>query len=872
MTPSHDQPLDLAAILNHRSLPDRNRADLAAAQVVQKLLVGARVLQQLEEQPVLGASIGVSLLRDLAVHLGKDLSPTELRSLWTVEHRTATAEAVAVFRSVFSLNADVLEGFRETHPDLLYCYLLFRSLFFGRLPVVASDLKDTLAEFVVSAAGEEPGSKGGYSIPAYRGVREAIDEALTVGDFFVVTGDTHEVVVQNFVCANGWAVLGTQGLQPARDSCRGLRWLPRTGMELVECQGESFLRSQLIPGVPAVELPRIRALLRAVYEELQVPGHFTAPGRCYEFKAGAPPATIEERPSASGEDFSVAFYPAGILTKSARDRFKSDPSNAPLLEKITCRVNDELRKLRLSHIRAKRGGLSTIDLVTSDKGDALKEIRRRYLGRSETLVFLGDRIALNGNDVEAIQEADISVQVGNEWDHQLFPGGQRTLLWSRASAREGGAADFIRDATLVRRLGLTGALCAEASASLEGRLPSVVPFLQPVPNPRAALQEARELKTQILQRAIRPASPEIVELARRLSGVVAELPSDPQTYDLSPFDQLETLLLKRVIAGRQPVLASDLKDTIAVFDANGVEWFPETEEAFTQALRNGPYFLITGDSLRNLESQFLLPARVVEHRDGHLQSSFPGIHNLHLITRTGLDRVIFDFSAGKLVRSPLVHGIGHRQVDDIREILEHTTRSYECAADFAEFRSEPSRPPGYIDVRGEEFPGDSISFAYFPAGVLCKEERPRFRESRMGDERFRNMIAFIRSELRKRNYENVLAQQGGISTIDLTTATKGTALAHLRRQVLGPHEFLVYLGDTITQRGNDGSVVGIAEITVQVGKERDTTLAPPPGYHHIHSDVHARSGGAARAMRLVVDARQLFALGLWTPASQPPIH
>ena len=73
----------------------------------------------------------------------------------------------------------------------------------------------------------------------------------------------------------------------------------------------------------------------------------------------------------------------------------------------------------------------------------------------------------------------------------------------------------------------------------------------------------------------------------------------------------------------------------------------------------------------------------------------------------------------------------------------------------------------------------------------------------------------------------------------------------------------MYIGDTVTQSGNDGSTIGVAEFTVQVGAECDPLLSPPPGYHHLHSPIHARQGGAAKAIDIAIQARTLAALRLW---------
>ncbi len=46
--------------------------------------------------------------------------------------------------------------------------------------------------------------------------------------------------------------------------------------------------------------------------------------------------------------------------------------------------------------------------------------------------------------------------------------------------------------------------------------------------------------------------------------------------------------MQKVIEGGTPVLATDLKDTLAAFDATSVEWFYGVKVALSNALRIGP--------------------------------------------------------------------------------------------------------------------------------------------------------------------------------------------------------------------------------------------------------------------------------------------
>lgn len=857
---------DAASILSSRTAQERTPQQVVADRFKDGLTAQARALAEISS-PVTRAKVAVILLEQLSSQLLTEVRPQALGKLFTQEMRGACRQAIETFRTAFSLHPEVLRGFRETDPDFSFRYLLMRGLFYGRQPVPACDLKDTLTTFT---AGAPPG-------PSFHGVRDAVENSLRFAPFYIVTGDRHEEVVRHFLQPNRWVREENGRLLPTSTACERLIWLPRTGMEIVEFDRDKgeFIRSPLVKGIEAGEVEPLRSLVQAIFGQMNVARHFAEPGRCYAHKSGWGPGTIEVRSGADGGNFSISSFPAGVLEKSARPLFKADGENAPFLEAIVCRLNNELATLGFKHVFAKRGGLSTIDLVTSDKGIALNRVRARHLRRNELLAFLGDRIALNGNDVEAIDEADVSVQVGNEWDPHLFPSGGRSLLRSKRVAAEGGAAEYLYALTTVARLHATGILAPDQidAAPQTGRTRKRRSPLEGCQSPAVILPRDTLNKTLIEIRGHRnallagaqPGDPAQAERALALTKALDRI-SEEQLQSINrPLVRLELLLLKRVVKGQAPVVASDLKDTLAVFDAAGYEWFPRTRETFIEALRTGPYFLMTGDSLPNLRDRFLLPAGLVSRTNGHLGSELPGIYNLHLITRTGLDRVIFNFAKGELERFPLVPGIAVREVPAIEDILQRATELHHCEQAFAGFRYLQDCPPGYVERRGTEFGDSAVSFAYFPAGILEKSERRRFRETATDGRIFHALSAHIRDQLQAIGLDSILVQQGGISTLDLTTTTKGAALAQLRREMLSPNEFIIYIGDTVTQNGNDGSTVGIAEFTAQVGAEQDRSLTPPPGHHHIHSPVHARDGGTAYILQSVLRARKLAGTGLWTP-------
>ncbi|MCB0320821.1 MAG: hypothetical protein KDD60_07830, partial [Bdellovibrionales bacterium] len=281
-------------------------------------------------------------------------------------------------------------------------------------------------------------------------------------------------------------------------------------------------------------------------------------------------------------------------------------------------------------------------------------------------------------------------------------------------------------------------------------------------------------------------------------------------------------------------------------------------------LGSGPVFLLTGYNYKELLPHFLEPSGMLV-RDNRTNPFLGRLLNLHLCTRTGLDKIVFDFGSEEgLRRVPLVAGINRQDIPIIQDILSKTTEQFSTANYFRDFRHVDGFPPGHTEVRGEELGEREASLAYFPAGVLLNEERERFLSVETGGRFMTSLTGHIREQLSAVGLDTVMAQQGGVSTIDLITTTKGVALAHLRQDVMGPHQYIVYIGDTISQTGNDGSTMGVADYTVQVGTERDETIppAPWPNCLHFHSPRNAREGGSADYLKMIGTARVVSQLYL----------
>ncbi len=498
---------DRLQILGARSSTARCHVRVIEDMVREKVVSGARALEHIG-MPVPKAHVATILLSELAKELDPRVPPKSLATLWQREgFRESLSPFLAEFRKAFLLSPSLIDDFREADPSFCFNYIVYREILHGRSPVLSSDIKDTLAPLVNGKVLSSLRPQEQRAAIGFRGVRDRLDSLLSLGPVYLVTGDTHETVVEQFVIPNGWASLREGALIPTSTAARNLAWLPRTGMEIVTFAPTAghFTRSQLVSGLSADEISRVVSILERVKNDLNIVGFFTENGRHYAHRPNRGPCSYEIRSGVSAGDVSIAFYPAGILETSARPIFSADAHNAVFLEEIVVAVNQELRSFGLSHVRAKRGGLSTVDLVTSDKGSALACLRESFVGKDEFVVFLGDRIALNGNDVEAINVADLSIQVGSEWNSSLFPPGNGALLRSQRIAAEGGAAEYISGLTAARRLALTKLLAPLESPSAPNSI--TLPTQAPVSDSGSLIYPPRFCQPWETRAALQPLIP-----------------------------------------------------------------------------------------------------------------------------------------------------------------------------------------------------------------------------------------------------------------------------------------------------------------------------------------------------------------------------
>jgi predicted ATPase len=449
--------------------PIRASSDLVREQIVR----GASALKSNAAvgDPWLQAQVAILYLNRIAESLEPQTPPGAIARLWQKSClRESVAGELSEFRKAFHLPPSLIDEYRQTHPDICFEYILYREILNGRIPVVASDIKETLAPLVSGRdfAKLLPRQRGNAA--GYNGVREQIQELLRLGPVYLVTGDTHETVLEQFLVPNEWVRVQGEALVPGNPDAKNLVWLPRTGMEIVRYnpQDGHFTREALVQGLTTIEVQRVNQILDQVAKDLEIHDFFADPARQYEHIDGQGPCWHETREGVRPGETSIAFYPAGVLLPESRDRFGADPSNVEFLERVAVEVSRRLEVDGLAHVRANRAGRSTIDVVTSTKGAALMKLKERFIDTKALVVFLGDRIALNGNDAPAINVADLSVQVGAEWDPSQFPAGDRTLLHSQYRPPEHGqsTAWYLKRVALARRLALTGLL--EPCESISG--------------------------------------------------------------------------------------------------------------------------------------------------------------------------------------------------------------------------------------------------------------------------------------------------------------------------------------------------------------------------------------------------------------------
>src|SRR5688572_2674919 len=108
-------PSNSANVLNFSPNETRSNIALIAEGIKRHLLGYESVLNRISE-PIMKARVAVIVLQQFATELLPDLSPQKLGKVWSEALRKECREAVAAFKSAFSLDGDVLQGFREKEP------------------------------------------------------------------------------------------------------------------------------------------------------------------------------------------------------------------------------------------------------------------------------------------------------------------------------------------------------------------------------------------------------------------------------------------------------------------------------------------------------------------------------------------------------------------------------------------------------------------------------------------------------------------------------------------------------------------------------------------------------------------------------------
>ncbi len=353
----------------------------------------------------------------------------------------------------FILSDDEIKMLSRTDPELALNYLLYRNLLDGRAPVLASDLSGTLVDF----------KKGSL----YPGVARALRDYLNTGPAALITGDPFKTVQDGFLRPFEYSVALSDD---QRNNLLVLTLLGLDSYQHIDLGPLGFKRESLLAGISKSEEEEINRILAEVSREFDLENKF--PGR---------KDTIQPRPAADG-GVSIAFLPAGMLNAEDRASFVFDPKNAAMLLAIAESINQNKRLKNINSMRASKGelpivaskgGVTTVDIVPTDKGEALKAVRIKLDMRpTEYFVFLGDNIFPEGNDYSALKTAEIALQVGSKNDADLsIPG--HIKIFSKEHADSGAAAKWIAHVSHIRRVGANYGIQGVVESRTAARLANV---------------------------------------------------------------------------------------------------------------------------------------------------------------------------------------------------------------------------------------------------------------------------------------------------------------------------------------------------------------------------------------------------------------
>jgi|GEM_PF-2896860 len=362
-------------------------------------------------------------------------------------------------RETASIGSRLYDYMRLEHPKLFLHALLAWNLILGREPMVASDLMSTLI-----TSSPEPNKPSFYP-----GVDRAITNYLTENPFYLISGDGFDVIKEKFLTP----------LQQANVSKEMLSRLPIVSLgglaiHHYEPASEAYRVEVLVDGIKAEHIPIVRKILNEMTEELKQRNVFPKSDGYDSVGLGF----IEKRVAdpAFPNSVSLHYLPPGKISGTLKQTFKTNRDNINLLFEITGILKEKIhsyKEANLSYIQVLKGGTTTIDFLTTDKGKALDKIQRNLetdssdtrgsLGQQlqnlkkrfpflrrfisdvpqKYFIFFGDNIAQGGNDTPAFQTAEIAVQVGAKKDLALKGPEGHVLLFSKQNAEQGVVAEYL---------------------------------------------------------------------------------------------------------------------------------------------------------------------------------------------------------------------------------------------------------------------------------------------------------------------------------------------------------------------------------------------------------------------------------------------
>lgn len=275
-----------------------------------------------------------------------------------------------------------------------------------------------------------------------------------------------------------------------------------------------------------------------------------------------------------------------------------------------------------------------------------------------------------------------------------------------------------------------------------------------------------------------------------------------------------TALFRAALSGKRIAWISDVTDALATISATENRPFEAAPNGIRKLMLSGvPCALISGDSLQNVATKFLVPAGIVRVEENHISPLF---HNGTLVLAGDSGSSAMLFRAEGPHEFTLIPGIPSAYMQPIIDYLVELTREYSLIETYySKYRAES--PPGTYEVVGLR-DSDNLAIKFYPFGDGISSNLRDVLALDCRDQNLRELLASkIRSFISDNGYQNVHAEPAGKSTIDIGVATKGDALRILLEQKIIDADFIVYFGDSISNAGNDLPAAKIADLALQIG-------------------------------------------------------